>query len=207
MAQMTVDRPQDPSPDKLEVLQIADARAWHRWLGQHDESSPGVWLKIAKKSARAGEDPVTTVSHAEALDVGICHGWIDGQRRGLDARFFLQRFTPRSPRSKWSQINCQKATELIEAGRMCPAGLAQVQAAQADGRWEAAYAPQARAPVPADLQNALDANPRAAEFFATLTGSRRYSFLYRLHHVTNPARREKRIDDYIALLNKRKTLN
>ncbi len=202
MAQMPVDRPQDPSPDKLEVLQIADASAWDRWLDQHDESSPGVWLKIAKKSA-----PIDTVSHAEALDAAICHGWIDGQRRGLDAQFFLQRFTPRTPRSKWSQINCQKATDLIEAGRMRPAGLAQVQAAQADGRWEAAYAPQARAPVPTDLQQALDANPNAAEFFATLTGSRRYAFLYRLHHVTDPARRAKRIDDYIALLGERKTLN
>jgi uncharacterized protein YdeI (YjbR/CyaY-like superfamily) len=202
MAQMTVERPQDPSPDKLEVLQIADARAWDRWLDQHDESSPGVWLKIAKKSA-----PITTVSHAEALDAAICHGWIDGQRRGLDAQFFLQRFTPRTPRSKWSQINCQKATDLIEAGRMRPAGLAQVQAAQTDGRWEAAYAPQARAPVPADLQQALDADPTAAEFFATLTGSRRYAFLYRLHHVTDPARRARRIADYIALLSERKTLN
>lgn len=192
----------DQSPDHLEVIQIADAPAWEVWLEGHHDQSPGVWLKIARKSA-----PITTVTHAEALDVAICHGWIDGQRRGLDDQFFLQRFTPRKPRSKWSQINRQKATELIEAGRMRPQGLAQVKAAQADGRWDAAYAPQASAPVPADLQEALDANPRAAEFFATLTGSRRYAFLYRLHHVADPARRAKRIASYIELLSERRTLN
>ncbi len=169
------------SPDQLEVVQIADETAWEQWLDRHHGDSPGVWLKIARKSA-----PVTTVTHAEALDVAICHGWIDGQRRGLDEQFFLQRFTPRRPKSKWSQINRQKATELIETGQMRPPGLAQVQAAQADGRWDAAYAPQASAPVPPDMQSALDENPAAAEFFATLTGSRRYAFLYRLHHVKRP---------------------
>lgn len=199
---MTVQRVQDPSPDKLEVLQITDDRAWGKWLDRHDGDSPGVWLKIAKKTA-----PVTTVNHAEALDVAICHGWIDGQRRGLNEHFFLQRFTPRKPRSKWSQINCRKATELIASGRMRPAGLAQVQAAKADGRWDAAYAPQAQASVPEDLQAALDANPKAADFFATLTGSRRYAFLYRLHHVRSPERRAQRIADYIELLNDRRTLN
>lgn len=199
---MTVQRTQDPSPDKLEVLQIADDRAWDKWLDQHDGDSPGVWLKIAKKTA-----PFTTVNHAEALDVAICHGWIDGQRRGLDEHFFLQRFTPRKPRSKWSQINCRKATELIASGRMRPAGLAQVEAAKADGRWDAAYAPQAKAPVPEDLMAALEANPRAADFFATLTGSRRYAFLYRLHHVKDPARRAQRIANYIELLNDERTLN
>jgi uncharacterized protein YdeI (YjbR/CyaY-like superfamily) len=193
---------QDQSPDQLDVIQIADGPAWEQWLEAHHDQSPGVWLKIARKSAA-----VTTVTHGEALDVAICHGWIDGQRRGLDDRFFLQRFTPRKPRSKWSQINCQKATGLIEAARMRPAGLAQVEAAKADGRWDAAYEPQAKATVPDDFQTELDRNPPAAEFFATLTGSRRYAFLYRLHHVRDPARRAKRIADYIALLSERRTLN
>src|SRR5690348_932963 len=159
------------SPDQLEVIQIADATTWEQWLESHHDQSAGVWLKIARKSA-----PITTVDHPQALDVAICYGWIDGQRRGLDERFFLQRFTPRKPKSKWSQINCQKATELIEDGRMRPAGLAQVEAARADGRWDAAYEPQAKATVPDDFQDALDHNPAAAEFFATLTGSRRYAF-------------------------------
>jgi uncharacterized protein YdeI (YjbR/CyaY-like superfamily) len=198
---------QHRSPDRLEVLQIAHEPAWERWLDQHHGDSPGVWLKIAKKSARAGGDPVTTVTHAQALEVAICHGWIDGQRRGLDDQFFLQRFTPRKPKSKWSQINCQKATELIEAGRMRQAGLAQVEAAKADGRWDAAYEPQAKATVPDDFQSELGRSPPAAEFFATLTGSRRYAFLYRLHHVKDPARRAKRIADYIDLLSQRRTLN
>jgi uncharacterized protein YdeI (YjbR/CyaY-like superfamily) len=191
-----------PSPDHLPVLQFADLAAWQRWLERHDSDSPGVWLKIAKQTS-----PTTTVTHPEALEVAICHGWIDGQRRAHDAEFFLQRFTPRGPRSKWSQINRQKATELIEAGRMRPSGQVQVDAAKADGRWDAAYEPQARASVPEDLQKALDQSHAAAEFFATLTGQRRYAFLYRLHHVKDPVRRAKRIADYIDLLSAGKTLN
>jgi uncharacterized protein YdeI (YjbR/CyaY-like superfamily) len=194
--------PPIPSPDKLEVLQFEGPEAWQRWLEQHDADSPGVWLRIAKKSART-----TTVTHAQALELAIGHGWIDGQRRGHDDEFFLQRFTPRSPRSKWSQINRRKAIELIETGRMRPRGQAEVDAAKADGRWQAAYAPQASAQVPPDMQQALDENPGAAEFFATLTGARRYAFLYRLHNVKDPARRARRIGDYIAILSERRTLN
>jgi len=155
---------------------------WERWLRAHHSDSPGVWLKIAKKGSAT-----PTVSYAEALDLAICHGWIDGQKRPHDDSFWLQRFTPRSPRSKWSQVNRQKATDLRAQGRMHQAGLAQVTAAQADGRWEAAYEPQSRASVPPDLQEALDQNPVAREFFDTLTGSRRYAFLYRLHNVQAPA--------------------
>jgi uncharacterized protein YdeI (YjbR/CyaY-like superfamily) len=191
-----------PPGRELQRLQCADADAWEQWLEHNHDSSPGVWLKMAKKSS-----PINTVTHPEALEAAICHGWIDGQRRGLDDDFFLQRFTPRGPRSKWSQINRQKALELIERGRMRPGGLAQVQAAQADGRWDTAYEPQSSATVPEDLQRALDANPRAAEFFATLTGSRRYAFLYRLHHVRSPDRRAQRIAQYIALLGEHRTLN
>jgi uncharacterized protein YdeI (YjbR/CyaY-like superfamily) len=194
--------PSDASPDHLQVLQFADQYAWELWLEGHHRDSPGVWLKIAKKSAST-----STVNHAEALESAICHGWIDGQRRALDDQFFLQRFTPRTARSKWSQVNRQKASELIESGRMRPQGLAQVNAAQADGRWEAAYAPQAQATIPEDMQRALDQNPDAAQFFATLTGSRRYAFLYRLHNVKDPARRAKRIADYMTILAERRTLN
>ena len=159
-----------------------------------------MWLKIAKKNSG-----VTTAAYPEVLDAAICHGWIDARRHAHDETFFLQRFTPRSPRSKWSQVNRDKALELIEQGRMREAGLAQVRAAQADGRWDDAYAPQSAAQVPEDFQRALDDNPAAQEFFATLTGSRRYAFLDRLHHVKSPERRAQRIATYIDLLTAHRT--
>ncbi len=187
---------------ELEVLQCASEGDWEDWLGAHHAGSPGVWLKIAKRGSATA-----TVGYAAALDVALCHGWIDGQKRACDDSFWLQRFTPRGARSKWSQINRDKATRLIEQGRMRSAGLAQIQAAQADGRWEAAYEPQSRATVPDDLQQALHRNPAAGEFFATLTGARRYAFLYRLQNVRTPARRAERIARYIALLSERRTLD
>jgi uncharacterized protein YdeI (YjbR/CyaY-like superfamily) len=190
-----------PKPE-LEILQCSSESAWESWLESSHAESPGVWLKIAKKGS--GHE---TVNHAQALEVAICFGWIDGQRRPHDASFFLQRFTPRRPRSKWSQVNRQKAIDLKAAGRMREAGQAQVRSAQADGRWDAAYEPQSAATVPEDLQRALDANPPAREFFATLTGTRRYAFLYRLHNVKTPGPRARRISSYIELLSQRRTLN
>jgi uncharacterized protein YdeI (YjbR/CyaY-like superfamily) len=186
----------------LEVLEFADQVAWGDWLGEHHADTAGVWLRIAKKAAA-----VTTVAYPEVLDAAICHGWIDGQRKPLDETYFLQRFTPRGPRSKWSQVNREKALALIAAGRMRPPGQAEVEAARADGRWEAAYEPQSRASTPEDFQRALDQNPKAGEFFATLTGSRRYAFLYRLHNVRSPERRAQRIADYIVRLSEGRTLN
>ncbi len=147
-----------------------------------------------------------TVGYPEVLDAAICFGWIDARRQAYDEIFFLQRFTPRGPRSIWSQLNRDKATALIEAGRMREAGLAQVGAAQDDGRWDAAYEPQSRATVPPDFQQALDENPAAREFFATLTGSARYAFLFRLHHVKTPAARKRRIAQYIETLSAGRTL-
>jgi uncharacterized protein YdeI (YjbR/CyaY-like superfamily) len=190
-----------PKPE-LEILRCDSEHDWHGWLESHHAGSPGVWLKIAKQGS--GQN---TASYAQALEVAICFGWIDGRKRAFDDVFWLQRFTPRGPRSKWSQVNRQKAGALIAAGRMREAGHAQVQSAQADGRWDAAYEPQSRATVPDDLQLALDANPAAREFFATLTGGRRYAFLYRLHHVSKPAARARRIATYIELLSERRTLN
>jgi uncharacterized protein YdeI (YjbR/CyaY-like superfamily) len=194
--------PAKPPPRvELEILQCASQDDWEAWLHDHHSDTPGVWLKIAKK----GSTP-RTVTYAEALDVAICHGWIDGQRRPHDESFYLQRFTPRGPRSKWSQINRKKATDLIASGRMRDPGHAQVSAAKADGRWERAYEPQSRATVPSDLQRALDQNPAAQEFFDTLTGTRRYAFLYRLHNVRSPARRAQRIARYVVLLSDHQTL-
>jgi uncharacterized protein YdeI (YjbR/CyaY-like superfamily) len=175
---------------------------WDRWLERHHADATGVWCKLAKKGSG-----LPTVPYQELLDTAICHGWIDARRQSLDDSFYLQRFTPRGPRSKWSQVNRAKATALIEKGRMRDAGHAQVKAAQADGRWDAAYEPQSRATIPDDFQAALDDNPVAREFFATLTGTRRYAFLYRLHNVRTPAKRAERIANYIVLLNDHKTLN
>ncbi|MGH2867492.1 MAG: YdeI/OmpD-associated family protein [Solirubrobacteraceae bacterium] len=189
-------------PPELEIVEFADQPAWEEWLGEHHSDSPGAWLRIAKKAAS-----VTTVAYPEVLESALCHGWIDGQRKPLDDTYFLQRFTPRGPRSKWSQVNRAKATALIAAERMHRAGLAQVKAAQDDGRWDAAYEPQSRATIPHDFRQALDQNPTARDFFATLTGSRRYAFLYRLHNVRSPERRAKRIADYLELLSDGKTLN
>jgi uncharacterized protein YdeI (YjbR/CyaY-like superfamily) len=189
-------------PPELPTLECASEADWERWLEDNHSGSRGIWLRFAKRGA-----PVPTVTHAQALDVAICFGWIDGQVRGLNDTHYLQRFTPRGPRSRWSQINRGKAEGLIAAGRMREAGLAQVAAAQTDGRWDAAYEPSSRATVPDDFQRALDAEPVAREFFETLTGMRRYAFLHRLHHVRTPEARRRRIDGYVELLREGRTLN
>jgi uncharacterized protein YdeI (YjbR/CyaY-like superfamily) len=186
--------------DGLPILEADGPAVWERWLEAH-HASPGVWLKFAKQAA-----PVTTITHAQALEVALCFGWIDGQLARYDEHYMLQRFTPRSARSKWSLINTEKATALIEAGRMRAPGLAAVRAAQADGRWQAAYPPASQATVPDDMQAALDAAPEAAAFFATLTGSRRYAFLYRLHNVRTPEARARRIAQYVERLGQGRTL-
>jgi uncharacterized protein YdeI (YjbR/CyaY-like superfamily) len=186
---------------ELPVLECASDADWERWLEGNHDASNGVWLKFAKRGAS-----VPTVSHAEALEVAICFGWIDGQVRRMDETHYLQRFTPRGPRSKWSQVNREKAERLIADGRMRDAGHAHIASAQADGRWEAAYEPPSRATVPDDLQQALDADPAAKAFFSTLTSMRRYAFLYRLHHVKTPQARQRRIAGYIELLREGRTL-
>jgi len=186
----------------LPTIEFPDRSAWERWLEANHDSSPGVWLKFAKKGTG-----IATVTKAEALEEAIRYGWIDGQVSSHDDTFWLQRFSPRTPRSKWSQVNRRKASELIEQGRMRPAGLAQVAAAKNDGRWDAAYAPQSNVTVPDDFQRALDANPKANEFFATLKSSARYSFLYRIYDAKRPETRARRIRDYVAMLADHKTIH
>jgi uncharacterized protein YdeI (YjbR/CyaY-like superfamily) len=187
---------------ELNIVECRDEAHWERWLHEHHATAADAWVKIAKKGSG-----VVTVHYPEVLDTAICFGWIDAVRRPLDDTYFLQRFTPRGARSKWSQVNREKALGLTASGRMRPAGQAQVQAAQADGRWEAAYEPQSRASIPDDLQRALDAEPPAREFFATLKGQKRYAFLYRLHNVKTQTARDRRIASYIELLREGKTLN
>jgi uncharacterized protein YdeI (YjbR/CyaY-like superfamily) len=190
------------APVDLNVVECADEAQWERWLQEHHATAADAWVKIAKKGSG-----VTTIHYPEVLDTAICFGWIDAIRRPLDETYFLQRFTPRGPRSKWSQVNRDKADALIAAGRMRPAGHAQIQAAKADGRWDAAYEPQSRASIPADFQAALDAEPEARAFFATLKGQQRYAFLFRLHHVKTQKARDRRIAGYIELLREGRTLN
>jgi uncharacterized protein YdeI (YjbR/CyaY-like superfamily) len=188
--------------DDLPIVEFADRTAWEQWLESNHDSARGAWLKIAKKGAAT-----ETVTYAEALEEAIRYGWIDGQKAGLDETHWLQRFTPRGPRSKWSQVNRATALALIEQSRMKAPGLEQVEAAKRDGRFDAAYEPQSRATIPPDFQSALDDNPAAAEFFATLRGSNRYAFLYRLHQVKRPENRAARIAAYIEMLNEGKTFH
>jgi uncharacterized protein YdeI (YjbR/CyaY-like superfamily) len=169
--------------------------AWERWLAKHHDSAAGVWCKIAKKGSG-----LKTVAYPEVLDIAISYGWIDGQRKGLDDTHFLQKFTPRGPRSRWSKINRAKATRMIESGEMKPAGLREVELAQADGRWDAAYDSHRTATVPDDLQAALDANPAAREFFATLNSQNRYSVLYRVQDAKRPETRARRIAQFVDML-------
>ena len=180
-----------PSP----IRRFADSAELEAWLEENQAQTEGVWLKIAKKGAA---EP--SVTYAEALEVGLCFGWIDSQKRGFDEEHFLQRFTPRRPRGRWSKINREKAEALIEAGRMRPAGLAEVEAARGDGRWEAAYEGARTAKVPEDLQRELDANPAAAEFFAALDGTNRYAIIYRLGDAKKPETRERRLRKFVAML-------
>lgn len=190
-----------PAANDLPTVELPDRGAWEEWLEANHASSAGVWLKLAKKGS-----PRATVSQSEAVDEAICFGWIDGQVRRHDEHFYLQRFTPRRRASKWSAINRERARTLVEEGRMKTAGLRELRAAEADGRLEDAYPSQRDATVPDDFQAALDDHPAAKAFFQTLTGSDRYAFLYRLHHVKDPRRRAQRIANYIDTLSARKTL-
>ena len=181
--------------EDLPILLFATPPDLEVWLDENHASSPGLWLKIAKKGSG-----VESVSYAQALELALCFGWIDSQKRGLDERFFLQRFTPRRPRGKWSLINREKAEALIASKAMRPAGLVEVEAAKADGRWEAAYAGQRTAEVPEDLQRELDRSQSAREFFATLDSANRYAILYRLQEAKKPETRERRLRKFIAML-------
>jgi uncharacterized protein YdeI (YjbR/CyaY-like superfamily) len=161
-----------------------------------------VWVKIAKK-----DTGIESVRYPDVLEIALCFGWIDGRREALDERNFLQRFTPRRPRSRWSQINCRSAERLIAQGRMQPAGRAQVERARADGRWEAAYAGQKAITMPDDLQRALDASPRAKAFFAGLSSQNRYAILFRLHDARRPQTRARRLEKFLAMLEAGETLH
>jgi len=177
-------------------LVVPDAAAWRTWLGEHHEEQAGVWLVLAKK----GTTEPTSLGYDEALEEALCHGWIDGQVRRRDDATYRQRFTPRRRRSPWSKRNVGLAGRLDEEGRLHPAGVAEVERAKADGRWEAAYAGPATIEVPDDLAAALEAEPRAKELFGRLTRQNRYAILYRVTTAKRPETRARRIAEFVSML-------
>ena len=183
-----------PLPSDLPIRLFHDAAAWEEWLAAHGDA-PGVWLKIAKKDQR-----VVSVSYAQALDVALCYGWIDGLKRACDEQYFLQRFTPRRARSLWSKINVGKVEALIASGRMQPAGLREVQAAQADGRWQAAYHAASGMEVPEELVAALAKNARARHFFEQLDKVNRYAYCWRVHTLKKPESRVAKAEKFVEML-------
>jgi uncharacterized protein YdeI (YjbR/CyaY-like superfamily) len=197
----TAPRTKTTKKAELPILGFESPEAWHAWLEEHHATSPGLWLRFAKKGSG-----LASQTYAEALQVALCWGWIDGQIRRHDAQSWVHRFTPRGKRSLWSKINRGHVEALIAAGKMKPAGLAHVEAARADGRWEAAYAGQGSITVPEDLAAVLAAEPPVAAHFASLTSSQRYAFLYRLATAKKPETRQRRFALFVELLRQGKTL-
>lgn len=185
-------------PDPARIKSFRTAAAFERWLRANHDKAPEIWLKIHKKHSG-----LPTVTASDALDVALCWGWIDSQRKGFDERSFLQRYSPRGARSVWSQINRASVARLIKAGRMTPHGLRQVDLAKADGRWAAAYAPMRKASaatVPADLRAAIDADPRAKETFRTLNRQNLFALAFRTNALKTPAGRARKIAALVAML-------
>jgi uncharacterized protein YdeI (YjbR/CyaY-like superfamily) len=182
-------------PTDLPVLAFPDQAAFEEWLEAQHSTAPGLYVRLAKKGSG-----VPSLTHAEMVESLLCFGWIDGRSNRLDERSYLMRVTPRRPRSVWSQKNVTAVGALTAAGRMRPAGLAQVEAARADGRWERAYAGPATITVPDDLAAALAAEPAAREAFAGLDGRNRYAVLHRVHTAATPATRAKRIAALVTML-------
>lgn len=189
----------------LPVLAFKSLRAWESWLAEQPTTSAGVWLKLAKTSAKTSTG-VASVSRQEAIDGALCHGWIDGQFDSFDHQWWLIRFTPRKPTSRWSQNNRKRALVLIEEQRMTKAGLAQIERAKADGRWDHAYAGQSKAIVPPDLAAALAGNNKARIFFDGLDSHNRYAVLYRIHTAKKPETRARHIATFVAMLDRGETI-
>jgi uncharacterized protein YdeI (YjbR/CyaY-like superfamily) len=184
------------------ILPFESKKKWADWLAKQHETSSGVWLKLAKK-----DSGIPSVTYEEALDVALCYGWIDGQKKGFDDKYWLQKFTPRGPKSIWSKINTEKAEKLIASGEMKPAGLKAIEAARQDGRWEAAYASQKNMTVPEDFQAALGKNKKAKAFFATLNSANRYAILWRIQTAKKAETRARHIQKFVDMLEKGEKLH
>ena len=184
-----------PKSPELPILPFPNKKKWSDWLAKQYDKSAGVWLKIAKKEAG-----IPSVTYEEALDVALCYGWIDGQKKGFDDQYWLQKFTPRGPKSIWSKINTEKAERLIASGEMQPAGLKAIESAKQDGRWDAAYEGQKKISVPEDFKAALDKNKKAKTFFETLNSVNRYAILFRIHNAKKPETRARKIQQFVEML-------
>ena len=191
-----------PRADSLPIRRFARERDWAAWLSRNHDRSPGLWLQIAKKGA-----DIPSVSYPAALDVALCYGWIDAQKRSHSDKFWLQKFGPRARRSLWSRNNRERALALSAAGRMHPPGMAEIERAKADGRWERAYDSPKTAEVPDDLRVALDAQPAAAEFFAGLDSINRYAILHRIQGAKKPETRARRIEQFVAMCSRGETVH
>jgi uncharacterized protein YdeI (YjbR/CyaY-like superfamily) len=187
---------------EVPIMAFASQQAWADWLEANHASSRGLWLKLAKKASG-----VASVTYADAVEAALAWGWIDGQKQAHDAAAWLQKFTPRRPKSLWSKINRDKAEALIAAGKMRPPGLAEVERARQDGRWDSAYDPASRATVPDDLAAALAANPRAAALFATLNAANRYAVLFRVQTARKPETRARNIAQLVEMLARNETIH
>jgi uncharacterized protein YdeI (YjbR/CyaY-like superfamily) len=186
----------------LRVLFFVTANDWEQWLVNHAANPQGIWIKLAKKASG-----IQSISYDEALDVALCYGWIDGLVNSLDANYYLQKFTPRRPQSTWSKRNIVKIADLTRAGKMQPSGLAEVERAKQDGRWEQAYDSPSTMTIPPDFQQALDKYPKAKDFFASLNKTNSYAFLWRIQTAKKPETRQTRIDASIAMLLDGKTFH
>jgi uncharacterized protein YdeI (YjbR/CyaY-like superfamily) len=186
----------------LPIRPFATVEEWRDWLAAQPEDTRGLWVKFARSGSG-----IASITHAEALEEALRQGWIDGQVRRVDDRWWAQRFGPRTSRSRWSKVNREAAERLIGEGRMLPRGLREVERAKADGRWEAAYAPPSRASVPDDLAAAFDAAPAAREFFETLDSRNRYAVLHRIETAKRPETRARRIEQFVAMLGRGETLH
>lgn len=184
-------------PANTPIQPFANKKKWTNWLAKQHEKSAGIWLKIAKK-----DSGIASVTYDEALESALCYGWIDGQKKGFDDKYWLQKFTPRGPKSIWSKINTEKAEKLIASGEMKPAGLKAIEAAKQDGRWDAAYVSQKNISIPEDFQSALNKNEKAKAFFATLKSAERYSFLFRIQTAKKAETRARRIQQFTEMLAK-----
>lgn len=189
------------SRSDLPVLHFEQQRDWENWLEHNHATSPGVWLRLARKGSG-----MKSLSYAEALEVALCYGWIDGQKKRYDDASWLQKFTPRKAGSIWSKVNREKAEDLIRKGKMKPAGLKAIEKAKQNGTWDSAYDSPSRATVPDDFQEALDQNPRAKAFFATLDSRNRYAILFRIQTAKKPETRKQRIERFIGMLERHEKL-
>ncbi|MBL7698675.1 MAG: YdeI/OmpD-associated family protein [Chitinophagaceae bacterium] len=187
--------------DEYPVKEFKTAKAYETWLLKNHAKEDGVWLKMAK--AKSG---IKTITYSEAVEVSLCFGWIDGMSKGLDEIYFTQKFTPRRPNSKWSVINKGKVADLIKQGRMQPPGLAAIEEAKKNGQWDNAYLSSSKITVPDDLQEALDKNKKAKDFFSKLSSQNRYAILYRLQQVKREETKKKKIEQFVAMLERHETI-